>query len=448
MNMKKNRHLSTSQFIFLSFFGMIILGSLLLMLPCSTKGEGGASFLDALFTATSATCVTGLVVHDTATYWSEFGQAVILFLIQIGGMGVITIAVSFAMASGRKIGLMQRSVMQEAIGAPKLEGIIKLTRFIIKLTIIIEISGALIMYPVFGKTAGPIRGIWYAVFHSISAFCNAGFDLMGIKEEYSSLTAFAGNPVINIVIVMLIIIGGIGFVTWEDIKTHRWHFRRYRMQSKVILSVTAGLIIVPAVYFYFGEFSRTQWDNVSTGNKIWMSLFQSVTPRTAGFNTADLSEFTGAGQLIMIMLMLIGGATGSTAGGMKITTVAVLFATAIAVFRRKNQTHLFGRRISDEIIKSAAAIFLLYIFLFLTGGIIISIADGFSIIESLFEAASAICTVGVTLGITSSLGAVSRIVLIILMFFGRVGGLTIIFAAASGKKINASKLPEEKIMVG
>lgn len=448
MKAGRHRHLSTSQFIFVGFFIVIIIGSFLLMLPCATREEGGASFFDSLFTATSAVCVTGLVVQDTATYWSGFGQTVILFLIQIGGMGVITIAISLTVLSGKKIGLMQRSVMQEAIAAPKIEGIVKMTGFIIRTTVMVELIGAMLMYPLFYKEVGVWKGIWYSLFHSISAFCNAGFDLMGYKSQYSSLTHFVATPVINIIVMLLILIGGIGFVTWDDIKVHKWHFRHYRMQSKVILTITVGLIIVPALYFYFCEFSREAWNGISVSDKIQMSLFQSVTPRTAGFNTADLTKLTGAGQLIMIMLMFVGGATGSTAGGMKITTVAVLFATAFAVFQRKSDAHLFRRRISVEVVRCAATILLLYVFLFLTGGIIISIVDGVPIIDSLFETASAICTVGLTLGITPHVGAISRIVLIILMFFGRVGGLTIIFAAFSSKKPSVSKLPEEKIMVG
>ena len=248
---KRRIHLSTAQFILLGFVGVIIIGSLFLMLPCSTRSGEGASFLDSLFTATSAVCVTGLVVQDTATYWSDFGQAVILFLIQIGGMGIVTIAVAFATMSGRKIGLMQRTVMQEAISAPKLEGIVRLTRFIIKMAFVTELTGAVLMYPVFAVKMGALKGIWYSVFHSISAFCNGGFDLMGINEKYSSLTSFSGNIVINLVIVLLILLGGIGFMTWDDIRTHKFKFSKYRMQSKVILSATIGLIVVPFVYFYF-----------------------------------------------------------------------------------------------------------------------------------------------------------------------------------------------------
>lgn len=236
MKAGRHRHLSTSQFIFVGFFIVIIVGSFLLMLPCATREEGGASFFDSLFTATSAVCVTGLVVQDTATYWSGFGQTVILFLIQIGGMGVITIAISLTVLSGKKIGLMQRSVMQEAIAAPKIEGIVKMTGFIIRTTVMVELIGAMLMYPLFYKEVGVWKGIWYSLFHSISAFCNAGFDLMGYKSQYSSLTHFAATPVINIIVMLLILIGGIGFVTWDDIKVHKWHFRHYRMQSKVILS--------------------------------------------------------------------------------------------------------------------------------------------------------------------------------------------------------------------
>ncbi len=446
--MKKRRiHLSTAQFILLGFVGMIIIGSLFLMLPCSTRSGEGASFLDSLFTATSAVCVTGLIVQDTATYWSDFGQAVILFLIQIGGMGIVTIAVAFATMSGRKIGLMQRTVMQEAISAPKLEGIVRLTRFIIKMAFVIELTGAVLMYPVFAVKMGALKGIWYAVFHSISAFCNGGFDLMGINEKYSSLTSFSGNIVINVVIVLLILLGGIGFMTWDDIRTHKFKFSKYRMQSKVILSATIGLIVIPFIYFYFCEFSGAKW-HMSGADRALASLFQTVTPRTAGFNTVDLTKVSGAGQLIMIVLMMVGGATGSTAGGMKITTLAVLFASAISVFRRKSSPHLFRRRIAEEVIKSAAAILLLYSFLFLMGGIIISAVDGFNIIDALFESASAVCTVGITLGITPHTGVISRIVLMVLMLFGRVGGLTVIFATVSGKRKDVAKFPEEKIMVG
>lgn len=448
MKYKEHRHISTSQFIFLGFLFTILTGSLILMLPFASKAGKITSFIDAMFTATSATCVTGLVVHDTATFWSEFGQAIILFLIQIGGMGVITIAVLLTMMSGRKISLRQRSLMQEAISAPKMEGIVRLTGFIFKTIITIELLGATFMFPVFYKQFGVVKGIWYAVFHSVSAFCNAGFDLMGIKEPYSSLTTLSDSVMINVVIMALIVIGGLGFITWEDIKKHKYHFRKYKMQSKVIILVTALLIIIPTIYFYFCEFRLGKWDDMSTSNKVMASFFTSITPRTAGFNTVDFTELTGAGQMVIILLMLIGGAPGSTAGGMKVTTMAVIFATAYAVFRRKQEAHFFKRRIATDIIAKAATILLMYVFLFLVSAIVISSIEGLPIVDVMFETASAIGTVGLTLGITTELCTVSKIILIILMFFGRAGGLTIIFAAVSGNNGNITRFPEEKIMVG
>lgn len=447
MKQKKVRHISTSQFIMVGFISVILLGALLLMLPVSTKEGVVTPITDALFTATSATCVTGLVVHDTATYWSGFGQAIIIFLIQIGGMGVITIALSLTMLSGRKIGLRQRAIMQEAISAPKMGGIVRLTSFILKGVLAIEAVGAVFMFPIFYKQFGFIKGIWYSIFHSVSAFCNAGFDLMGAKEKFSSLTSFSDSVPINIVIMLLIIIGGLGFITWEDIKVHKWKIRKYRMQSKVILCVTFLLIIIPTAYFYFCEFSRGNWDEMSKSNKVLASFFTSVTPRTAGFNTVDFSELTGAGQAVLIILMLIGGAPGSTAGGMKVTTIAVIFAAAFAVFRKKEEAHFFKRRIANEIIATAATILLMYVSLFLVSGIIISTVEGLPISDVLFETASALGTVGLSLGLTPHFGTLSKIILMMLMFLGRVGGLTIIFATVSGNR-NVTKLPEEKIMVG
>ncbi|MGN0372468.1 MAG: TrkH family potassium uptake protein [Enterocloster sp.] len=444
----RGRHLSSFQIIILGFLMVIIAGSCLLTLPISTKDGAGAPFMDALFTATSAVCVTGLVVHDTATYWSAFGQGVILLMIQIGGMGVVTVAVSIARISGRKIGLMQRSTMQEAIAAPKVGGIVRLTEFILKVTFCIELLGAAVMFPVFFREFGLPGGLWYSLFHSVSAFCNAGFDLMGVRQQYSSLTSFAGQPVINTAVMLLIIVGGIGFLTWDDIKNQRWHWKKYRMQSKVILTVTGVLILFPTLYFLFFEFSRPVWDEIPLSQKLWMSLFQAVTPRTAGFNTADLSSLTEAGQTITIVLMLIGGSPGSTAGGMKTTTAAVLLFSALAVFRRRECAESFGRRIEGETIRQAAAILLMYLVLLLGGGIAISIMEELPVLPCFFEAASAIGTVGLTLGLTPGLGSVSRFILILLMFFGRVGGMTLVFAALSNGHRRVSKLPQEKITVG
>lgn len=439
---RKKIRLTSFQIIILGFSGVILLGTALLMLPISTHEGIVTSPLDALFTSTSAVCVTGLVLHDTATYWSIFGQAVLLLLIQIGGMGVITVAVSLAMISGRKISLMQRSTLQEAIAAPKVGGIVRLTSFIVKATLLMELCGAAAMAPVFCRDFG-VKGLWMAFFHSVSAFCNAGFDLMGTRGAFSSLTGYASNPIINITVMLLIVVGGIGFLTWNDVWTNGRRLHKYRMQSKVILCATAVLLLLPAVYFFFCEFTA-----LPLGERILSSLFQSVTPRTAGFNTVDLTALSEPGQFIVIVLMLIGGSPGSTAGGMKTTTVAVLFAAALSTFRRKEYAHFFGRRLDNEVIKNAATILMMYLVLFFAGGLIISMTEGLSMIACLFETASAVGTVGLTLGITPGLGVLSRIILILLMFCGRVGGLTLVFATLSGVQKSVARLPKEKITVG
>lgn len=445
---KKKKHLTSSQMIILGFLAVILTGSLLLMMPFSSRAGEWTSFLDGLFTATSATCVTGLITQDTATHWSQFGQMIILILIQIGGMGVITVAVSIAAISGKKIGLSQRNTMQEAISAHKVGGIVRLTGFIIKITFAIELLGAVLMYPVFAKDFGFLKGIWYAIFHSISAFCNAGFDLMGVRTPFSSLTMYSHHIVINVVIMLLIIVGGIGFLTWDDIKTHRWNLKKYRLQSKIVLTMTSAMILIPAIYFYVCEFSSARWNGISEGEKILSSFFQSVTLRTAGFNTVNLDALSEPGKMIMIIWMLIGGAPGSTAGGMKVTTIAVLGLTAFAVFRRKEAAQCFGRRIASDAVKSAATILVMYLVLFLTGGIIISAVENLPILICLFETASALGTVGVTLGITTQLSVISKLILVVLMFLGRVGGLTLIFATTAGVRPNVSKLPQEKVTVG
>ena len=435
--------LSSFQIIILGFAGVIVLGALLLMLPISTQNGAVTPFSKTLFTATSAVCVTGLVVFDTASYWSGFGQLIILIMIQIGGLGVISVASFLSMLAGRKISLMQRQTMQNALSAPQMGGIVKLTRFIFLVSFAIEGIGALLLMPVFMTKYG-IRGIWMAVFHSVSAFCNAGFDLMGNRTgQYSSLTSFAGSGYVTLVICLLIMIGGIGFLTWKDIAVKKTRFKEYSMQTKVILVTTAILIVIPAVFFFFSDFA-----NEPLKDRICMSLFQAVTPRTAGFNTADLNKMSDAGRSVMMLLMLIGGSPGSTAGGMKTTTIAVLFANAIAVFRKRQNANCYGRRIDDSTVKNASAILFMYVFFSMLSAIIISITDGISMQMGMFETFSAIGTVGLTLGITPTLSAVSRFVLILLMFFGRVGGLTIIYAAFSQKDASTLKYPMENITVG
>ena len=437
------RKLSSFQIILLGFAGIILLGALILTLPISSRSHEWTSFIDALFTSTSAVCVTGLIVFDTATHWTIFGQCVILLLIQIGGMGVVTIAVSLAVASGKKIGLFSRETMKNAISAPNVSGIVRLTGFIIKGIFLVEMIGALIMLPVFCTDYGA-EGIWMAVFHSVSAFCNAGFDIMGTKSgEFTSLTHYSAQPVINITIMLLIIVGGIGFLVWEDICKHKWRIREYRTQSKVVLIVTAALIVLPAIYFFFFECG-----DLPVGERILASLFQSVTPRTAGFNTVNLAAISDTGLYLMIILMLIGGSPGSTAGGMKTTTIAVLFSSAFSVFQKKDNAELMKRRIDDETVKTASAVFLMYITLFLAGGMAISTIENLPITSCLYETASAVGTVGLTLGITPTLGSASKMILIMSMFFGRVGGLTLIYAAFGANKKQVAKLPADTIAVG
>ena len=359
-------NLSSFQIIILGFAGVILLGTLMLMLPISTTEGCVTPFNEALFTATSAVCVTGLVVHDTGSYWSTFGQAVILMLIQIGGLGVVTVAASFALMSGRKISLMQRSTMQDAISAPKVGGIVRLTLFILRGTCLIELIGALAMLPVFCHDYG-WHGIWLAVFHSISAFCNAGFDILGTNDNlYPSLIGYVQNPVINVTIMVLIITGGIGFLTWDDICENKLHFHRYRMQSKVILVTTLALIVLPALFFFFVDFGT-----LPLGERIQAALFQSVTPRTAGFNTVNLPGMSSASLAVMIFLMLIGGSPGSTAGGMKTTTLTVLLGNVVATFRKRDSVQFFGRRVDCDAVKTAATILTMYLVLFFGGGLFI-----------------------------------------------------------------------------
>ena len=423
--------------------GVILLGALLLMLPISVKDGHGATFENALFTSTSAVCVTGLVVKDTASYWSVFGQAVILLLIQIGGLGVITVAAFIAMISGRKISLLQRSMLQDSISADQIGGLVKMTRFIFKVALISEAIGALLMLPTFCGKFG-LSGIWDAVFHSISAFCNAGFDIMGERTgHFSSLTSFASDPGIVIPICLLIITGGIGFLTWEDIAENKFRFRRYRMQSKVVLIMTGVLIIVPTLLLFVYEYTGK-----SLTDRFLLSLFQAVTPRTAGFNTASLSSLSGAGTMLMIALMLIGGSPGSTAGGMKTTTLAVLAANASSVFRRKKSVQLFGRRIDDSMVRHAATLFMMYLTLPAIAAAVISIVEKIPVGTCLFETASAIGTVGLSKGITPDLGLLSHSILIVLMFLGRVGGLTLIYAAVNVNSSEVSHRPVGKINVG
>ncbi|MBQ7341295.1 MAG: Trk family potassium uptake protein [Oscillospiraceae bacterium] len=440
MGANKRFRLNGPQIMVLGFAGLILLGTLLLMLPVSSAAGKVTSFGDALFTSTTSVCVTGLIVQDTGTYWSTFGHTVILILIQIGGLGVVTVAASFAMISGRRIGLFQRSTMQEAVAAHKMGGIVRLTGFLLKLTFIIEAVGAVLLAPAMIRDLGWGRGIWTAIFTSISAFCNAGIDLFG---GYSSATAYVGDPLVNLTLMALIVIGGLGFLTWDDIRTNGIHLKRYRMQSKVILTTTIILLVVPALWFFFLEFT-----DLPLGERIFASLFQSTTTRTAGFNTVDLNTVSEPGKVMMILWMLVGGSPGSTAGGLKTTTLAILVGCTIAVFRKRESPQFFGRRVGQEVVSAALTITFMYVILSVGAAMVISRIENLPMLTSWFETASAVGTVGLSLGITPGLSAVSKGILIILMYFGRVGGLTLIYAALSGTKRQVGKLPLDHITVG
>ena len=431
------------QIITAGFLAVILIGALLLSLPVSSSSGEWTPLPDALFTAASAVCVTGLVIRDTATFWSYFGQAVILVLIQVGGLGIVTITALIAAASGRKISLLQRSMLQESISAHQLGGVVKLTGFVCRVALFTELVGALLMMPAFCSAFG-LPGIWMSVFHSVSAFCNAGFDVMGGHTgQFSSLTFFSSSLGVTLSVCFLIITGGIGFLTWDDAVKYKFRLKKYSMQSKVILTAAALLVLVPAGVFFFNDFSE-----LALRERICVSLFQAVTPRTAGFNTVDMARLTSAGRAMTVVLMLIGGAPGSTAGGVKTTTAAVLLANAAAVVRRRKNPRLFSRRIGEDTVKSASTLLILYLSLSLAGAFVISVAERLPFEWCIFETVSAIGTVGLSKGITPTLGLLSRAVLVGLMFFGRVGALTLLSAAVSTSRIETAQYPVGRINVG
>ena len=417
------------------------------MLPFTTRDGLGASPGDALFTATSAITVTGLVVHDTVRYWSLFGQAVILLLIQMGGLGVISMAVAVAVLSGQKIGLRMRWVMQESISAPHLAGIVRLTGFIFRTVLAVEFLGAVLLAIRFCPQMGLGRGLWMAVFHSVPAFYNAGFDLMGADAPFSSLTGYVSDPLVCGVVMLLITTGGIGFLTLDDVRSHGRHVKRYCLQSKLILLISAVLVLGGFLFFFFCEFLRESW-NMSPAQAALAALFQSVSPRTAGFNSVDLSAMSPLGQLVTILLMLVGAAPGSTGGGFKVTTLAVLLLGLMSIFLHRRDVRGFGRRLTDMALRRASGIFMFYLLLFLGGGMLLCAFDGLPLMTAFFESASAIGTVGLSLGATPHLSEASRAVLILLMYFGRVGSLTVLFAVSSGMRQDAFRYPSEEVAVG
>ena len=452
--MPRKIRLTPVRLLVLGYLAVILIGTLLLIIPFASKITGSASFMDALFTTVSASCVTGLIVQDTATRWSAFGQVVILLLIQIGGIGFMTVVYLLLRLGGKKIGLKERTFMQESVSAPTLSGMGKLTSTILFGTLLFEGLGAFILCFRFVPDFGWGEGIWMAVFTSVSAFCNAGFDLMGTKTgKFSSLTAYSGDPIICITIPLLIIVGGLGFFVWQDIKKNKFRFRKYELHTKLVLIMTAVLVVVPTAVIIGAE------DELPWKERIFSSFFTAVTPRTAGFNVLPLS---GAGSvrsvtiLLTIILMFIGGSSGSTAGGVKTNTIAVLFLSVVSVVRGKRSVECFGRRIDDTNVKNAAQFFTVFLSLIVAGTILLCLFEEHnpafaeqpvSPTEAVFEVVSALATVGLTTGITPSLTIGSQIVLCVLMFLGRAGCMTVMLAWKTPNAPTA-ELPLERVRIG
>lgn len=445
--MKKHKW-TTTKIIAVGYLLVITMGTLLLMLPISNKSGIAVPFLDACFTATSATCVTGLVVYDTYTYWTTFGQCVILTLIQIGGIGFMTIAISALTFTKKKIGLSQRLLMQESVAAPQVGGIVRMSKFVLSGTLLFEGLGAVLLAFYFVPRLGAGKGIYFSLFHSVSAFCNAGIDLMGYFQPSSSLVTAADSYLVNLTIAALIIIGGLGFLVWADIKKWKWRFKSYRLHTKIVLAAAFGLILAGMLLFFLFEFGKPSMEGKTLGQQLLCSFFQSVTPRTAGFNTMDLNSLTQSSQLLIICLMFVGGAPGSTAGGVKTTTMVIMFLTIWTEFRKRKDVELFHRRVEAETIRHAGCIATLYGTLSILAAMVISAMENIGIREAMFEVVSAIGTVGLSLGITPELGAVSQVILIVLMYIGRVGGITLLLAFSSRISSIPSKLPSEKVSIG
>ena len=448
MKRQKNAKLSSVQIIALGFFIMIGVGTALLMLPVSSRAPGGASFQDALFAATSASCVTGLIPQDTGTYWSTFGQIVLILLIQVGGLGFMSIATLFLLLLRRQLGLRQREVVVDSISYNQLGGFVPLIRLVFMGTFLAEGIGAALLSIRFVPQMGLGRGIYYGVWHSVSAFCNAGFDLMGpYSGEYSSFTAYAGDPLVSLTICALILVGGTGFLVWDDLARNKLRWRRYRLQTKVVLTMNLVLTLGGGLLFFLLE-----RDNLGAGRplgeQVLSALFDAVTPRTAGFNSTDTGAMTSGSLLLTMILMFIGGSPGSTAGGVKTTTVFVILLHALAGIRRERGANAFGRRIGDDALKKATAVLYTNLLLALAGAIAVCAIQPLPLTEVLFETFSAIGTAGMTMGITRDLLPASRFIIIFLMYCGRVGSISFAVALLEKKALPPVTLPREDITIG
>lgn len=441
------KKLTYTQIIVLSFLLVILVGTLLLCLPVSSANGTFTPPLNAMFTATSATCVTGLIVYDTFTHWSLFGQIVIISLIQIGGLGFLVFISMFSVFLKKKIGVYERRLLMQAEGNIRLSGAVVLLKRIVRGTFTFEAIGAVILAFRFCPKMGLAEGIFNAIFHAISAFCNAGFDLMGKYKQFSSLSSFAEDPVVMITIMSLIVIGGIGFLVWSDIVTLKTKVKKYSLHTKIALSTTAILLIGSTLLFLLLEYNGVLKE-FSFFDKIINATFLAVSPRTAGFNTVDLSALSSGSEVITDLLMLIGGSPGSTAGGLKTTTFAVLILSTIAAARHDTHPQIFKRRLPDDALSQATAIFTIYVVVSLVAIVIVSTLEKCDVMTAAFEVISAIGTVGATKGLTPTLCGASKLIIMGLMFGGRVGGLSLMLSLAEKRENIPLDRPSEKILIG
>lgn len=446
--MKNLLDLSPMKIILFGYCFIILLGTLLLLLPYASQEGQVTDFMTAFFTATSATCVTGLVVVNTYTHWSFAGQIIILCLIQIGGIGFMTFCIAAISLTKKKIGYISRSLMQNSISAPQLGGIVRMTKFVLWGTLFVEGIGAFLLSFFYVPLYGMGKGLWYSIFHSISAFCNAGFDLMGEHIEFISYTAQVGNIYVNLVIMLLIIIGGLGFFVWQNLLEARFRFSRMHLHTKLVVFLSGILIIGGGVALFITERGGVEFQKLTLAEQLTASFFQSVSARTAGFNTVNIGSLTQTSQFLIICLMMIGGSPGSTAGGIKTTTFAVLALSVLTTFWHRKSIEVFGRRMEEGILRLASCVFMIYLSLVCFAAMVMSRIEGLPLLSTLFESVSAIATVGLSTGITTSLGNVSLVILTILMIVGRAGSLTMLLAFSSRKNPVVSTLPLEKIQIG
>ena len=452
---KKRRHIrsdvpmSAQSIIALGFLAIILIVTALLMLPVSSAAGTMTDPLTALFTATSAVCVTGLVVVDTATHWSLFGKLVLITGIQIGGLGVMTVMALVSMLLGQSIGLRQRTLLQESIASLHIGGIVRLVRRAMIGTALVEGLGAVLLAFRFVPSLGWPRGLGYSLFHSISAFCNAGFDLMGtISGPYTSLESFVSDPLVNLTVIALILVGGIGFFVWDDLIECRFRWKRMQLHTRLVLLLSALLVLVPAALFY--AFERTNaMAGLDTGGRVLASLFSAVTPRTAGFDTIATAELSDASALLTLLLMLTGGNPGSTAGGAKTTTMLLVLLLATSMLRREEDVHIMGRRIDMSLMRRACAIVVIYVSLAMVSTLALcALQPELALRDVLLEVFSAVDTVGMTTGITRQLGTASRLILIALMYAGRLGSLTFAILIAHRRTPAPVQYPAGQLLIG